>query len=79
MTRDSELEKWIYTVHTWVKHSILKDYLWKWIPSLGKYQKLTTGAPRKVCYFDGFAGRGEYIGEHGGGISWLPTNSYGCS
>jgi spore photoproduct lyase len=53
MTKDSELEKWEYREHTEVKHILLKKYLAAWIPILGR-------GYRKVCYFDGFAGRGEY-------------------
>ena len=53
MTSDSAPEKWIYREHTRVKHNILKKYLPQWLTILGKgYSRL--------CYFDGFAGRGEY-------------------
>lgn len=53
MTNDSAPEKWIYREHTRVKHNILKKYLQPWLIILG------TNHPR-LCYFDGFAGRGEY-------------------
>lgn len=49
-------EKWEYKEHTKVKHEILKKYLRPWIIKLGKYH-------RKIIFFDGFAGRGEYIDE----------------
>ncbi len=52
--KDSALEKWEYREHTRVKHILLEKYLDAWIPILGRYN------PR-ICYFDGFAGRGEYI------------------
>jgi three-Cys-motif partner protein len=56
MIKDSAPEKWEYREHTRVKHILLGKYLNAWIPILGKYN------PR-ICYFDGFAGRGEYIDE----------------
>jgi len=52
--KDSAPEKWEYKEHTRVKHILLEKYLAAWIPILGKYN------PR-ICYFDGFAGKGEYI------------------
>jgi len=52
--KDSAPEKWEYREHTKVKHILLEKYLSAWIPILGKHN------PR-ICYFDGFAGRGEYI------------------
>jgi len=51
--KDSVPEKWEYKEHTKVKHILLSKYLKVWITALGKYN------PR-ICYFDGFAGRGEY-------------------
>lgn len=54
MVIDSAPEKWEYREHTKVKHILLEKYLSAWIPILGKYNP-------KICYFDGFAGRGEYI------------------
>ena len=53
MTKESALEKWEYREHTKVKHILLKKYLTAWIPILGKWNP-------KICYFDGFAGRGKY-------------------
>jgi len=53
MTKNSDLEKWEYREHTRVKHILLKKYLAAWIPILGRWNP-------KICYFDGFAGRGEY-------------------
>ncbi|MBA7696586.1 hypothetical protein ES703_105236 [subsurface metagenome] len=52
--KDSAPEKWEYKEHTRVKHILLEKYLAAWIPILGRYN------PR-ICYFDGFAGRGEYV------------------
>lgn len=54
MVKDSAPERWIYREHTRVKHILLEKYLRAWIPILGKWN-------RRICYFDGFAGRGEYI------------------
>jgi len=51
--KDSSPEKWEYREHTRVKHILLGKYLKVWITALGKYNP-------KICYFDGFAGRGEY-------------------
>jgi len=56
MPKDSALGKWEYREHTRVKHILLEKYLDAWISILGKYN------PR-ICYFDGFAGRGEYVDE----------------
>ena len=53
MIKDSAPEKWEYKEHTRVKHILLEKYLAAWIPILGKWNP-------KICYFDGFAGRGEY-------------------
>jgi len=53
MIRDSAPEKWEYREHTRAKHILLGKYLTAWIPILGKWNK-------RICYFDGFAGRGEY-------------------
>jgi three-Cys-motif partner protein len=61
MTKDSDPEKWIYKEHARVKHILLEKYLAAWIPILGKYNP-------KICYFDGFAGRGEYIDENTGKV-----------
>jgi spore photoproduct lyase len=54
--KDSALEKWEYEEHTKVKHILLRKYLAAWIPILGKHNP-------KICYFDGFAGRGEYLDD----------------
>ena len=53
MLKDSAPGKWEYMEHTRVKHILLRKYLEAWIPILGKWNP-------KICYFDGFAGRGEY-------------------
>lgn len=53
MPKDSALEKWQYREHTRVKHILLEKYLSAWIPILGRWNA-------EICYFDGFAGRGEY-------------------
>lgn len=53
MAKDSALEKWEYKEHTEVKHKILEKYLSTWITILGKWNE-------RICYFDCFAGRGEY-------------------
>jgi three-Cys-motif partner protein len=53
---DDSLEKWKYKEHTQVKHEILSKYLNGWIRILGSNHN-------KVCYFDCFAGRGEYEDE----------------
>ena len=59
--KDSAPEKWEYREHTKVKHILLEKYLSAWIPILGRYN------PR-ICYFDGFAGRGEYVDRKTGQI-----------
>lgn len=65
--RDSALEKWEYREHTRVKHILLEKYLAAWVPILGKWNP-------KICYFDGFAGRGEYAdGSLGSPIIALRT------
>jgi len=51
--KDSAPEKWEYKEHTKVKHILLRKYLAAWISILGVWNP-------KICYFDGFAGRGEY-------------------
>jgi three-Cys-motif partner protein len=51
--KDSDRRKWIYSEHAKVKHLLLAKYLPAWITILG------SSSPR-ICYFDGFAGRGEY-------------------
>lgn len=54
MVKNSASEKWEYEEHTRVKHVLLEKYLIVWITILGRWNQ-------KICYFDGFAGRGEYI------------------
>ena len=53
MVKDSAPGKWEYREHTKVKHILLEKYLAAWIPILGVVNP-------KICYFNGFAGRGEY-------------------
>lgn len=52
----SEKVLWPLDPHTGAKHAILKMYLDRWFPILGKYHA-------RINYIDGFAGPGEY--EHG--------------
>ncbi|HEY4673594.1 MAG TPA: three-Cys-motif partner protein TcmP [Nitrososphaerales archaeon] len=51
---DADPEKWKMREHTRVKHELLSKYLDGWIRILGKYNP-------QLVYFDGFAGRGEYV------------------
>lgn len=51
--KDSAPEKWEYKEHTKVKHILLEKYLTAWIPILGRWNPT-------ICYFDGFAGKGQY-------------------
>jgi len=51
--KDSDKQKWNYTEHAKVKHLLLQKYLPVWITILGSRYK-------RIYYFDGFAGRGEY-------------------
>ena len=53
MTTDSSPEKWEYREHTRVKHILLEKYLAPWIKILGRRHS-------RICFVDGFAGRGEY-------------------
>ncbi|MEK7309219.1 MAG: three-Cys-motif partner protein TcmP [Planctomycetota bacterium] len=55
---DNDIRKWEYREHTRVKHILLQQYLKAWIPILGRYNST-------ICYFDGFAGRGEYLDDKG--------------
>ncbi len=65
MTRDSDLEKWIYKEHTRVKHELLEKYLGGWLPILGRWND-------RLLIIDGFAGRGEYVdGSEGSPIILL--------
>lgn len=50
---DSDIKKWEYSEHAKVKHLLLTKYLPTWITILGSFSG-------RICYFDGFAGRGEY-------------------
>jgi len=56
---DNDPQKWVYELHTEIKHRILIQYLNPWMTILGSgYSSL--------AYVDGFAGRGRYIsGEPG--------------
>jgi len=54
VTTDSAPEKWTYREHTRVKHILLEKYLEPWIKILGRRHT-------RICYVDGFAGRGEYV------------------
>jgi len=53
MLKDSSPEKWVLKEHSKVKHVLLETYLVSWIKLLGNWNQ-------KICYFDGFAGRGSY-------------------
>jgi len=46
---------WKLKEHSRIKHILLEKYLKAWITILGKYNN-------EICYFDGFAGPGEYTG-----------------
>lgn len=50
---------WSLDPHTIAKHALLKRYLDRWFPILGKYN------PR-INYIDGFAGPGQYAGGEKG-------------
>jgi spore photoproduct lyase len=56
MIKDLTPEKWEYREHTRVKHELLRKYLRAWAVILGQFH-------RKILFFDGFAGRGNYIEE----------------
>jgi three-Cys-motif partner protein len=56
--RDDDPEKWIYSQHAAVKHSIQRRYLGAWLAILGSMKPL--------ILFDGFAGRGHYEGGEPG-------------
>jgi spore photoproduct lyase len=58
MLKDSVPEKWEYEEHTKAKHELLRKYLSAWIRILGKFH-------RRILFFDGFAGRGEYFDKSG--------------
>jgi len=61
MLKDSSPEKWVYREHTRVKHELLRKYLYAWVIKLGKFH-------RKVIFFNGFAGRGEYTDDKTGEV-----------
>lgn len=55
----SEVVLWPLDPHTGAKHALLKTYLDRWFPILGKYNQ-------RINYIDGFAGPGEYQGGEKG-------------
>jgi three-Cys-motif partner protein len=57
--RMSNSPVWAIEPHTIAKHEILKLYLDRWFPILGKYNS-------KITYIDGFAGPGLYAGGEKG-------------
>ncbi len=64
---DDDDKKWVYRLHTAVKHQILQKYLGAWVPILGKWNK-------RLVYVDGFAGRGRYSkGEAGSPLRVIDT------
>ncbi|MFX0077476.1 MAG: three-Cys-motif partner protein TcmP [Candidatus Hermodarchaeota archaeon] len=64
---DSDPKKWEYAFHCYVKHTLFEKYFEAWSKILGKTFAL-------IGYFDGFAGRGEYIeGEYGSPLLALKT------
>lgn len=70
---DYDPRKWVYEAHTRVKHVILEEYLKAWVPILGSQH------PR-VCYFDGFAGKGRYpSGEEGSPLIAMRVAEEICS
>jgi three-Cys-motif partner protein len=56
--RDDDPKKWIFTEHAGVKHEIQRRYLGAWLAILG--------AMNPLLLFDGFAGRGHYVGGEPG-------------
>ena len=52
---DSDLDKWIDSEHTKIKHTLLTKYLDVWMRILGRYHQ--------IMYWDCFAGRGELVKE----------------
>ena len=55
----SEEDLWPLDPHTRAKHALLKLYLDRWFPILGKHHT-------RINYIDGFAGPGEYAGGEKG-------------
>jgi len=63
----SKLPVWAIDPHTIAKHELLKRYLERWFPILGKYNT-------HMNYIDGFAGPGQYEGgEKGSPIIAIET------
>ncbi|HEU4973723.1 MAG TPA: three-Cys-motif partner protein TcmP [Baekduia sp.] len=56
---DDSDEKWEYTEHARAKHEVLRRYLGAWLPILGRFHD-------KLVIYDGFAGRGRYVGGQDG-------------
>ena len=56
---DSDPGKWVYSEHASAKHEILRRYLGAWLPILGS-------ANDRLVIYDGFAGRGRYVGGEDG-------------
>jgi three-Cys-motif partner protein len=56
---DDSDEKWTYTEHAAAKHEVLRRYLGAWLPILGRWHD-------KLVIYDGFAGRGRYVGGENG-------------
>lgn len=56
---DDSDEKWVYSEHAAAKHEVLRRYLGAWLPILGKFHE-------KLVIYDGFAGRGRYVGGEDG-------------
>jgi three-Cys-motif partner protein len=56
---DDSDEKWVYTEHAAAKHEVLRRYLGAWLPILGKFHD-------RLVMYDGFAGRGRYVGGEPG-------------
>lgn len=56
---DDSDEKWRYSEHVAAKHEVLRRYLGAWLAILGRYHK-------KLVIYDGFAGRGRYVGGEDG-------------
>ncbi|MGE5631586.1 MAG: three-Cys-motif partner protein TcmP [Caulobacteraceae bacterium] len=51
--KNNDENKWTYSEHAQVKHTLMKKYLEAWIPILGSNNDT-------IMYVDGFAGRGQY-------------------
>ena len=55
----SDVALWPIEPHTQAKHALLKLYLDRWFPILGKHNT-------RINYIDGFAGPGKYSGGESG-------------